>query len=151
MPQTQSADLAMTAQELRVAVGRVARRLRRMSGMDTDGDALSFTQITLLVRLAREGPMSPTEIAAHEQVTTQAIAAIVRDLEGRRLVTRDAHSTDGRRTVVSISDAGRAAVWDHHQTVVETVVAALDREFTVAEVRRLGAAVPLLNRLADII
>ena len=151
MSSMSAAEPAATAQEVRVAVGRVARRLRRISGMHRDGETISFTQITLLVRLAREGPMSPTAIARHEQVTSQAITALVRELEGRRLVTRDAHSTDGRRTLVSITKAGRAALWDYNEEVVATLVAALSERFTPAEVRRLSAAVPLLNRLADII
>jgi MarR family/Family of unknown function (DUF6282) len=50
----------------------------------------TFTEVTLLLRLAREGPQSPRDLARHDQVTSQAIAAIVRELQARKLVSRNA-------------------------------------------------------------
>lgn len=144
-------DASPLAQELRVAVGRVARRLRRISAEDDAPGTVKFTELVVLVRLAREGPSSPSEIARHEQVTSQAIAAVVRDLEARGLVTRDAHSTDGRRTLITITRAGRAALRSHDQAAMEAMVEVLGEYYSSGEIRRLEAVVPLLNRLADLI
>ena len=144
-------DSALTAQELRVAVGRVARRLRRISAERDTAAAVKFTEVTVLLRLAREGPQSPSDLAKHEQVTSQAIAAIVRELQARNLVSRDAHSTDGRRALVSITAKGRAALWSDDQAALRTLAETLDDYYTRAELRRLGAMIPLLNRLADLI
>nr|WTB35046.1 MarR family transcriptional regulator [Streptomyces sp. NBC_00830] len=146
-----SDDLTYVSQELRVAVGRVARRLRRIS---TEGDAegaVKFTELLVLTRLSHEGALSPSDIARHEKVTSQAIAAVVRDLETRGLVTRDAHSTDGRRTVIALTRAGRAALASHDQAAAHTMVEVLDERFSSGEIRRLTSAIPLLNRLADLI
>lgn len=144
-------DSALIAQELRVAVGRVARRLRRISAERDTTSAVKFTEVTVLLRLAREGPQSPGDLAKHEQVTSQAIAAIVRELQARNLVSRDAHSTDGRRALVSITAKGRAALWSDDQAALRTLVDTLGDNYTKAELRRLGAMIPLLNRLADLI
>jgi DNA-binding MarR family transcriptional regulator len=144
-------DPAVAAQELRVAVGRVARRLRRISAEQDTANAVKFTQVVVLVRLARDGPLSPTAIARHEQVTSQAVAAVVRELEGKSLVTRDAHESDGRSTVVSITPAGRQALWDYEQAAVTALVQTLGDYYSAVEIRRLLAAVPLLNRLADVL
>lgn len=146
-----SDDEAQIAQELRVAVGRVARRLRRISAERDAATAVKFTEVTVLLRLAREGPQSPSDLAKHEQVTTQAIAAIVRELQARNLVSRDAHSTDGRRTLISITAKGRAALWNDDQAALRTLAEALGDCYTKAELRRLAATIPLLNRLADLI
>ena len=144
-------NASLLAQELRVAVGRVARRLRQISAEQDAPGAVKFTEVVVLVRLAREGPLSPTEIARHEQVTSQAIAAVVRNLESSGLVTRDAHSTDGRKTLISITRAGRAAIHSHDQAAMDSMVDALDDYYSAGEIRRLQAIVPLLNRLADLI
>lgn len=144
-------DNALLAQELRVAVGRVARRLRRISAEEDAPGSIKFNELLVLVRLARDGAASPSDIARHEQVTSQAIAGVVRTLEDRGLVTRDAHSTDGRRTLVSITRAGRAAVRSHDQAALETMVAVLGEYYSSGEIRRLASVVPLLNRLADLI
>jgi len=144
-------DTSLLAQELRVAVGRVARRLRRISAEEDAPGSIKFNELLVLVRLAREGPSSPSDIARHEQVTSQAIAAVVRNLEAAGLVTRDAHSTDGRRTLVTITRAGRAAVRSHDQAALEAMVDVLGEYYSSGEIRRLESVLPLLNRLADLI
>jgi DNA-binding MarR family transcriptional regulator len=146
-----SDDLTQVSQELRVAVGRVARRLRRISAERDAEGAVKFNELLVLLRLAHEGALSPSDIARHEQVTSQAIAAVVRDLEARGLVTRDAHSTDGRRTVVVLTKAGRAALASHDQAAARTMVEVLDEYFSSGEIKRLTSAIPLMNRLADLI
>jgi len=144
-------DTSLLAQELRVAVGRVARRLRRISAEEDAPGSIKFNELLVLVRLARDGASSPSDIARHEQVTSQAIAAVVRNLEAAGLVTRDAHSTDGRRTLVTITRAGRAAVRSHDQAAMEAMVEVLGEYYSSGEIRRLESVVPLLNRLADLI
>lgn len=144
-------DNSLLAQELRVAVGRVARRLRRISAEEDAPGSIKFNELLVLVRLARDGASSPSDIARHEQVTSQAIAAIVRNLEARGFVTRDAHSTDGRRTLISITRAGRAAVRSRDQAAMEAMVEVLGEYYSSGEIRRLESVVPLLNRLADLI
>lgn len=144
-------DTSVLAQELRVAVGRVARRLRRISAEEDAPGSIKFNELLVLVRLARDGALSPSDIARHEQVTSQAIAAVVRNLDAAGLVTRDAHSTDGRRTLITITRAGRAAVHSHDQAAMEGMVEVLGDYYSSGEIRRLKSVVPLLNRLADLI
>jgi DNA-binding MarR family transcriptional regulator len=136
------------AQDLRVAIGRVARRLRRLYAAERDG-AASFIELAILVRLDREGPAFPSALAARESVTSQAIAGIVRDLERRSLVQRTGDEKDRRRVLVAITDAGRALLRRREHAVVDAMVRALAEEYTPAERRRLDSAVPLLNRLAE--
>lgn len=136
------------AQELRVAVGRVARRLRQIYANERES-AISFIEIAILVHLARSGPTSPSALAARESVTSQAIAGVVRELERRALVDRSAHPEDRRRVVIAITQTGRDLLSSHEHAVVETIVKALEDDYSPAERRRLRAAVPLLDRLAD--
>ncbi|GAA5195486.1 MarR family transcriptional regulator [Rugosimonospora acidiphila] len=143
-------DPVVRAQQLRVAVGRVSRRLRQIY-TSTPGAGPSFTEVAVLVRLEREGPAAPSELAARERVTSQAIAAVIRELEGRGLISRSPDPVDGRKTVIAITEAGRALLRDREQVVMGGLIRALGDSYSQAELRRLDAAIPLLNRLADLI
>lgn len=136
------------AQDLRVAIGRVARRLRQLYATERESGA-SFIELGILVHLKREGPTSPGMLAAGEGVTSQAIAGVVRELERRALVQRTGGQADRRRVAVAITDAGRELLISREHVVVDAMVRALAEEYTVAERRQLESAIPLLNRLAQ--
>ena len=137
----------LAAQDLRVAIGRVARRLRQLYATEREG-AASFIELGILVHLEREGPTSPTTLAAREGVTSQAIAGVVRELERRALVERTGGQTDRRRVAVAITAVGRELLISRENAVVEAMVKALADEYTPPERRQLESAIPLLNRLA---
>jgi DNA-binding MarR family transcriptional regulator len=139
-------DIA-AAQDLRAAIGRVARRLRQLYATERESGT-SFIELGVLVHLGREGPTSPSTLAAGEGVTSQAIAGVVRELERRALVERAAGHEDRRRVVVAITDAGRQDLMNREHAVVDAMVRALADEYTPAERRQLASAVPLLDRLA---
>jgi DNA-binding MarR family transcriptional regulator len=144
---TDDAQMAARAQDVRLAVGRLARRIRQIYSLDREGGA-TFTEAAILVRLEREGPVSPGELAGREKVTSQAIAAVVTELQRRGLVRRGTDPADGRKVIVSITDAGRAVLRDNEQAVARALIRALT-PLTPDELRRLDEAVPLLNRLAE--
>jgi DNA-binding MarR family transcriptional regulator len=143
---TDSPDV-LAAQDLRLAIGRVARRLRQLYATGRDS-AANFIELGILVRLQREGPTSPGTLAAGEGVTSQAIAGVVRELERRALVERTGDQADRRRVAVAITDAGRELLTSREHAVVDAMVRALADEYTPAERRQLESAVLLLNRLA---
>ena len=135
------------AQELRVAIGRVARRLRQLYATERES-AASFIELGILVHLEREGPTSPTTLATGEGVTSQAIAGVVRELERRALVERTGGQADRRRVAVAITDVGRELLISRENAVVDAMVKALADEYTPGERGQLESAIPLLNRLA---
>jgi DNA-binding MarR family transcriptional regulator len=143
---TDSPDV-LAAQDLRLAIGRVARRLRQLYATERDS-AANFIELGILVRLQREGPTSPGTLAAGEGVTSQAIAGVVRELERRALVERTGDQADRRRVAVAITDAGRELLTSREHAVVDAMVRALADKYTPAERRQLESAVLLLNRLA---
>lgn len=70
---------------------------------------LPFSRIRVLRRLARR-PMSPKEIAEAATMDAPATTVAINDLERRGLVVRTAAPSDRRCKLVSLTDAGRAAV-----------------------------------------
>jgi len=94
-------DTAALAHDLRLAVMRFSRRLRNQR-VDT---SVTLTHLAALSTLQRHGPMSPGELAAHERVQPPSMTRVVVALEGRGLVTRTPHPTDGRQVVIGLTDA----------------------------------------------
>jgi DNA-binding MarR family transcriptional regulator len=92
-------DTAALAHDLRLAVMRFSRRLRTQR-VDT---SVTLTHLAALSTLKRHGPMSPGELAAHERVQPPSMTRVVVALEGKGLVTRTPHPTDGRQVVIDLT------------------------------------------------
>ncbi|MFJ6737979.1 MarR family winged helix-turn-helix transcriptional regulator [Streptomyces sp. NPDC091279] len=129
---------------LRLAVGRVTRRLRQAHAV---GD-VSLSEVSVLARLSGEGPGSPSALAESERVRPQAMATTLAGLERRGLVRRTRHEADGRRSVVSVTEEGRTVLAERRSASVRRLDAVLE-EFSERERAVLAAAVPLLDRLAE--
>ncbi len=143
-------DASKVAHDLRLAVGRLARRLRQLYAQGR-GDQLTFTELAVLSRLHRDGPASASRLANGERVTAQAVGAAIGALHRRGLVERTPDARDRRKTIVSLTDPGRSAFTVREQTVIERMVQAVESGCTAAERRQLAAAAPLLERLADLL
>ncbi|MFJ3339528.1 MarR family winged helix-turn-helix transcriptional regulator [Streptomyces sp. NPDC086766] len=141
-------DEESLARDLRLGIGRVARRLRQLYTRTDDG--LSFLELAVLQRLARTGPASPGKLAEGEQVTSAAIAPILRSLVASGLAERSPDPDDGRKAVVSISDSGRTTLAAREAASITDIHQALNH-LTPAERRTLTEAVPLLERLATLL
>ncbi|MFJ9755847.1 MarR family winged helix-turn-helix transcriptional regulator [Streptomyces sp. NPDC101149] len=139
-----SSDTRELASRLRLAVGRMTRRLRQAHAV---GD-VSLSGVSALARLAADGPDSPGSLAELERVRPQAMASTLAVLEQRRLVGRTPDATDRRRAIVAITEEGRAMLAERRSESVHRLSTALD-EFTAQERETLAAALPLLDRLAE--
>jgi DNA-binding MarR family transcriptional regulator len=144
------ADASKVAPDLRLAVGRLARRLRQLYALHRGGE-LTFTELAVLSRLYRDGPASASQLANGERVTAQAVGAAIGALHQRGLVQRTPHARDRRKTIISLTDPGRSAFTVREQAVIDRMVQAVASGYTAAERRQLAAAAPLLERLADLL
>lgn len=139
-------DDTALARDLRLAIGRVARRLRR-AYVDA-GEGLSFLELAVLHRLDRDGPTSPGTLAGDEGVTSAAVAATLTALERQGLVTRRRSTQDGRRIVVTISATGQRTLRQRESASVASIEAAL-QQLTASDRRRLAAVIPTLEKVAE--
>ena len=131
------------AGELRASLGPLVRWLRQVK---PDGE-LTLSQTSVLARLDREGPAAASELAAGEGITPQSMFAIVTALVGRGLVVRSPDPHDGRRIVISLSQAGADGLHGAHQERARRLSAAIREELTVAEQEQLAVAIPLLAKI----
>jgi DNA-binding MarR family transcriptional regulator len=138
-------DVGQVAAALRVSIGLLLRRLRQVQ---VEGE-LSLPESSALVRLDRGGPTTPGELAKLEQISPQSMGATLAALEARGLVERRPDPRDGRRVVLSATEAGRAVLLDRRNERTRQLAQALSAGFTPAELSQLMAAAPLLERLAQ--
>ncbi|MEC3918146.1 MarR family winged helix-turn-helix transcriptional regulator [Nocardia sp. CDC160] len=130
------------ARELRVLVSRLRRRFLEAS----DNLELTPSQLSVLSRLKR-GDATASEIAAAERVRPQAIATHLGILIERGFVERRPDPKDGRRQLVSLTDAGLELMAGRAQAGQEWLASALDQKYTEAERQTVLAALDLLERL----
>jgi DNA-binding MarR family transcriptional regulator len=130
---------------LRLSIGLLTRRLRQAQ----PGGELTWGESAALGRLDREGPTTAAALARLEHISPQSMGATLAALEERRLIERSDDPQDGRRAILSVTDAGRRCRQDHVAVLTEQLAHALATGFTSAELEQLAALAPLLERLAQ--
>jgi DNA-binding MarR family transcriptional regulator len=138
-------DVHDVAAALRVSIGLLLRRLRQVR----PDDELTLPESSALARLDRTGPATPGALAKVEQISPQSMGATLAALEARGLVERRPDPADGRRVVLSVTDAGLELLRNKRGARTEQLAHALSAGFTPAELRQLAVAAPLLERLAQ--
>jgi DNA-binding MarR family transcriptional regulator len=144
MSQRRDPTAQQVASELRAALGQLYRRIRQTKALDD----LTLPESSALGRLERNGPATGAELAKLEQVSPQSIGATSQALEAKGLVARAPDPHDGRRVILSLTDAGRGAVQSKRAARTEQLTRAV-ATLTPEERSRLLAAVPLLERLGE--
>ncbi|MGF1616501.1 MAG: MarR family winged helix-turn-helix transcriptional regulator [Acidimicrobiia bacterium] len=94
---------ASLAERLRVAVGRLARRLRQQSL-----GGLTPSQSAILSSLDRRGPMSMSRLANVEAISRPSATGIVSRLIDKGLIVRSNDPEDRRSVIVAITPAASA-------------------------------------------
>ncbi|MEI7715159.1 MAG: MarR family transcriptional regulator [Mycobacterium sp.] len=109
---------------------------------------LSFSRFELLRLLAfsRTGAMPITKASDRLQVHVTSVTHAIRRLEADALVQRLPHPTDGRTTLVQITELGRSTVEDATATLNAQVFA--DVGMSDPESRALASSVETLRRNA---
>lgn len=138
-------DIREVAGALRVSIGLLLRRMRQAQ---PEGE-LTLPETSALARLDRGGPTTATALAKLEQISPQSMGATLAALEARGLVERRPDPADGRRAVISATEAGLQVLRNRRNARTEQLAQAMSAEFTRSELRQLMAAAPLIERLAQ--
>lgn len=137
------ASARQAALELRVAFGRLRRRLR---GVATGGE-LTPPQASVLARLGKGEAATASALAAVEGVRPQSMATTLAGLEQLGLITRSPDPGDGRRQLVELTERGRDQDRGNREAREEWLTRAMHERLTEEERRTVIAAMELLERL----
>ena len=142
---TQSGLASTLAAEIRTVGGKLKRRLREHGGRDD----LKPSQVSVLLRLEKDGSATVSSLARAEGMRPQSMSAIVTPLQEAGLVSGAPDPSDGRQTLMSLTlkclkrlRKGRAARQDWLTTTISQKLSAHEQE-------KLQAALDLLTRLVE--
>src|SRR5919198_1780294 len=94
------------ASRLRLAVVRLNRRLRAQR----TSSSVTLTQLSALFCLYKCGPLTPGELAAKEVVQPPSMTRVIAALEEQGYVSRRPHPSDGRQSIVALTESGLGLV-----------------------------------------
>ncbi|WP_353114189.1 MarR family transcriptional regulator [Microbacterium sp.] len=140
------AALRAAATDLRLAVFRLARRLRCARAVD----AMSDAQLAVLAALRTHGRHTVTALAERERVTPPSMSAMVNGLEEQGYVQRTPDEDDRRRVQVEITEKGAEVVAGTIRERDELLAGMLaELDLSPDEVALLGEASALMRRLVE--
>jgi DNA-binding MarR family transcriptional regulator len=131
-------------QEVRLAIQRLARRIRSMQG----DESVTEGQRSVLFALSNEGPQTLGSLSEHERVTPPSMNRTINALVEADLVTRVSATDDARKVIIDLSDAGRTFIRDTKRKRDAWFTKRL-AALTPAERAIIGEAAPLLRKIAD--
>lgn len=144
MPTAAAATNPTRAAQLRLAVTRLARRLRKHSGAD-----LTPSQMSALTTLERHGTIRIGRLAQIESISKSTVTRMAGKLEALGLVERTPDESDGRSSQVGLTAEGVTLLTTSSRRADEYLTRQL-AGLSDDDQRHLIAALPALERLLEI-
>lgn len=145
-PTPSTPDLAdALAADLRSVVAKLKRNFRAQS----DHHDFTATQIAVLLRLERDGPTAVSNLARAEGIRAQSMGTAIAPLEAAGFIAGAPDPDDGRRTILSLTDACRSWMKVGRDARQDGLSRSIRDKLTPDEQQLLVAAARILNRLVD--
>ncbi|MCI9889813.1 MarR family transcriptional regulator [Micrococcales bacterium 31B] len=132
------------ARTVRRGIMRLSHHLRQRAHTGEMSGLKSF----VLSHLERHGPSTPTEMANHTRRHVQALSRVINELDEQGLILRETHPSDGRQVLITMSEAGAAALAVEMRSRDEFLAAKME-QLTPAERGLLALAGELMERIAE--
>lgn len=127
----------------------IYRKLKRKLREQGEQSNLKPSQVSVLLRLRKDGPATVSSLARAEGMRPQSMSAIITSLLEAGLVTGSPDPNDGRQTLLALSQKcekllsdGRAATQDWLTTIIQKKLSSQEQE-------TLASAINLLARLIE--
>lgn len=138
-------DTRAVAVALQTSVSMLLHTLRRVR----EPGVLSLSETAVMAHLEVRGPTTASALARAVQISPQSMGATVAALRERGFVRGEPDPGDGRRTLLSATREGLAALHTDRGVRTDLLTRGLAEGFTDDELARLGEAAPLIRRLAQ--
>jgi DNA-binding MarR family transcriptional regulator len=140
---TRAPDTAELAARLRLAVTRLARRLRQEAEA-----GITPSMLSALSSAERQGPVTMRDLCAVEQVQPPTMTRVVAALVAAGLVVREADAEDGRVAWVKVTPEGRRLL-ERSRRRKEAFLARAIRDLEAGDVATLEAAAKVLEGFTE--
>jgi DNA-binding MarR family transcriptional regulator len=135
-----------TATRLRLAIGRLSRRLRPTVA----GSGLTPTRASVLFTVVRHGPIRLSDLAEREDLNPTMLSRVVGSLVQDGLMARVPDPQDGRAALAQATAAGRRLRDKIQRERNEALGAELAR-LDAADLATLERALPILEELTELL
>jgi DNA-binding MarR family transcriptional regulator len=133
------------AAEMRAVFRKLKLRLREHGGPSD----LTPSQISVILRLEKDGPATVSSLARLEGMRPQSMSAVVTPLQESGLVRGAPDPSDGRQTLMSLTPKCLKLLQDGRAARQDWLTTKISQKLSVQEQGRLRAALELLSRLVD--
>ncbi len=136
---------AALAAEFRTLLSKTKRRLREHGGRHD----LTPSQVSVVLRLEKEGPATVSSLARAEGVRPQSMSTLVAALQETKLVRGTPDPGDGRQTLMSLTHACQTLLKKGRAARQDWLTAKIQEKLSAREQETLAAALTLLARLVE--
>ena len=140
------ADSSLLSMAAAIRSGTI--RLTRQMRSGRSAGALSTSKISVLSHLRSRGPSTPGDLAAADRLQPQSLTRVFAELEQAGLVARTASEDDRRQAILSLTEAGQAAL-DADLADRDAWLAEAIADLSEAERGLLVLAAGLMKGIAD--
>jgi DNA-binding MarR family transcriptional regulator len=142
---SQTELVSALAAELRTIFGKLKRKLREQGGRSD----LKPSQVSVLLRLEKDGPAAVSSLARAEGLRPQSMSTIVTSLLEAGLVKGSPDPNDGRQTLISLSRKCEKLLKEGRAATQDWLTTAIQKKLSSQEQEKLAAAVKLLTQLIE--
>ena len=133
------------ALELRTLLGKLKRKLHGQA----ERDDLTSSQVSVLLRLEKDGPATVSNLARAEAMRPQSMSAVIAPLEAAGLVSGTPDPNDGRQTLFSLTRMCRKRIQERRAAKQDWLARTIQTRLSAQEQEKLGAALEILARLVE--
>ncbi len=145
LPVPESKTASDLAAQIRTVLSRLKRRLREQGER---GD-LTPSQISVLLRLEKDGAATVSGLARAEGMRPQSMSSIVTSLQDAGLVGSSSDPNDGRQTLMSLSKKCEKLLRESRAARQDWLTTTILEKLSAQEQQKLSAALELLSRLTE--
>ncbi len=131
--------------EIRATYRKLKLRLREHGG----GNDLTPSQVSVLLRLEKDGSATVSNLARAEGMRPQSMSAIVAPLQESGLVRGAPDPKDGRQTLMSLTPKCLKWLREGRAARQDWLTRRISQKLSVHEQEKLQAALALLTRLVE--
>ena len=133
------------AAELRATLGKLKRKLREHGGRSD----LTPSQVSVILRLEKDGPITVSSLARAEGMRPQSMSAIITSLLDAGLVSGSPDPNDARQTLMSLSRKCKKSLKEDRAARQDWLTTTIQKKLSVRDQEKLAAGLEILARLVE--
>jgi DNA-binding MarR family transcriptional regulator len=136
---------ATIALEIRTVSGNLKRRLRA----DVEHNDLNASQVSVVLRLEKDGSATVSSLARAEGMRPQSMSAVITPLQNAGLVSGASDPNVGRQTLMCLTPKCLKLLKERRAAKQDWLTKRISEKLSVGEQEKLKAALGLLMRLVE--